>query len=79
MLHLSYFTLLFGLGKCACYATVSTFDNDIIYKTDRPVVGVLVQDMDPAIDEQWPGHTGYIPGSYVKFVEGGGARAVPIW
>lgn len=47
---------------------------------DAPIVGVLTQEMSYHLNTKWPGaFTSYIAASYIKFVEGGGARAVPIW
>lgn len=47
---------------------------------DRPIIGVLTQEISWHLDGKWPGvFKSYIAASYVKFVEGGGARVVPIW
>lgn len=47
---------------------------------DEPMIGVLAQEISYYLDGKYPGQYGsYIAASYVKFVEGGGARAVPIW
>lgn len=78
MLHISYLIFLFGLGSCAC-SKVSTLDNDLGYKTNRPVIGVLVQEIYDEIVQLWPGYTSYTQASVVKFFEGGGGRVVPIW
>lgn len=49
-------------------------------KTDTPIVGILAQEIAWHLDRHWPGvYDSYIAASYVKFVEGGGARPVPIW
>lgn len=49
-------------------------------KTDTPIVGILAQEIAWHLDRHWPGvYESYIAASYVKFVEGGGARPVPIW
>jgi len=48
---------------------------------NRPIIGVLSQEMDPTLDTLLPaGHnyTSYIAGSYVQWVESGGARVVPV-
>lgn len=42
------------------------------YPNERPIVGVLAQEMYDEVNET------YIAASYVKFVEAGGARVVPI-
>jgi gamma-glutamyl hydrolase len=45
-----------------------------------PMIGVLTQEISFYLDGKYPGQfKSYIAASYVKFVEGGGARAVPIW
>lgn len=47
---------------------------------DRPIVGVLTQEVGWHLESKWPGqYSSYIAASYVKFIEGGGARVVPIW
>lgn len=48
--------------------------------TDAPIVGILVQEIAWHLDRHWPDvYESYIAASYVKFIEGGGARPVPIW
>lgn len=80
MVYSSYLILLFCLGNCVCYTTVSKFDNELGYETDRPVIGILVQEIEPELDHQWPGvYKSFIAGSFVKLIEGGGGRVVPIW
>lgn len=48
---------------------------------DRPIIGVLAEEIAWSLldryEEQEP--FSHIAASYVKFVEGGGARPVPIW
>lgn len=45
-----------------------------------PLIGVLSQEISYYLDGKYPGeYNSYIAASYVKFVEGGGARVVPIW
>lgn len=47
---------------------------------DYPMIGILSQEQSYYLDGKFPGaYSSYIAASYVKFVEGGGARAVPIW
>lgn len=49
-------------------------------KNDSPIIGVVTEEIKWNLDALWPGvYESYIAASYVKFVEGGGARAVPIW
>lgn len=45
-----------------------------------PMIGILSQEIPSYSDENHPEKfQSYIAASYVKFVEGGGARAVPVW
>lgn len=47
---------------------------------DRPIVGILTQEIDYNLNKKYPNqYHSYIAASYVKFVEGAGARPVPIW
>ncbi|CAL1686453.1 unnamed protein product [Lasius platythorax] len=47
---------------------------------DRPIIGILTQEIDYNLDKKYPNqYHSYIAASYVKFVEGAGARPVPIW
>lgn len=43
---------------------------------NRPVIGILAQPIDPS--KATPTHHSYIAASYVKFLEGAGARVVPV-
>lgn len=49
------------------------------HTNDRPIIGVLSQEMPETLNNFFPGHKQFIPASYVKFLEGGGARVVPVW
>uniref|UniRef100_A0A1B6HVS5 folate gamma-glutamyl hydrolase n=3 Tax=Homalodisca liturata TaxID=320908 RepID=A0A1B6HVS5_9HEMI len=46
--------------------------------TDRPIVGVLSQELGEEAKSKYPGKTSFIPASYVKALEASGARVVPI-
>ncbi|KAH0951379.1 hypothetical protein HN011_007138 [Eciton burchellii] len=47
---------------------------------DRPIIGILTQEIDHNLNNKYPNqYHSYIAASYVKFVEGAGARPVPIW
>lgn len=47
---------------------------------DRPIIGILTQEIDYNLNKKYPNqYHSYIASSYVKFVEGAGARPVPIW
>jgi gamma-glutamyl hydrolase len=53
---------------------------DAVTINDEPMIGVLSQEISYYLDGKYPGQfNSYIAASYVKFVEGGGARVVPIW
>lgn len=55
-------------------------DKSELVINDSPIIGVLAQEISWHLNKKWPGaYTSYIAASYVKFVEGAGARAVPIW
>lgn len=45
----------------------------------RPIIGILSQELSDYMHDKYPGnYTSYIAASYVKYVEGSGARVVPI-
>lgn len=47
---------------------------------DDPMIGVLSLEQSYYLDGKYPGQfESYIAASYVKFVEGGGSRVVPVW
>lgn len=47
---------------------------------ESPIIGILSQEVSYALEQLYPGMYGsFIAASYVKFVEGAGARVVPIW
>lgn len=47
---------------------------------NSPIIGILAQEISWHLNKKWPDtYTSYIAASYVKFVEGAGGRAVPIW
>ncbi|KAL7295468.1 hypothetical protein TKK_0011120 [Trichogramma kaykai] len=46
----------------------------------RPVIGILTQEISYQLKELYPGpYNAYLAASYVKFIEGAGARVAPIW
>lgn len=80
MIRFCLLVLLLVFEKCNCHTIESNFDYAPTDKTDRPIIGVLAEEIAYDIDDEWPGvYESYIAASYVKFVEGGGARVVPIW
>ncbi|KAJ1528079.1 hypothetical protein ONE63_007996 [Megalurothrips usitatus] len=46
--------------------------------TDRPVIGILCLELSPTVKKFYGDHDSYIAASYVKFVEGAGARVAPV-
>uniref|UniRef100_A0A182Q613 folate gamma-glutamyl hydrolase n=1 Tax=Anopheles farauti TaxID=69004 RepID=A0A182Q613_9DIPT len=48
---------------------------------EQPVIGILSQELSYLMTQNYgdDGYDSYIAASYVKFVEGAGARVVPIW
>ncbi|BBN11618.1 gamma-glutamyl hydrolase [Marchantia polymorpha subsp. ruderalis] len=56
------------------------FDDGSVVRATQPLIGILTGEMDDMIGGFGTYHPGmsYIAASYVKFVESGGARAVPL-
>ncbi|XP_003699900.1 gamma-glutamyl hydrolase-like [Megachile rotundata] len=49
-------------------------------ENNRPIIGILTQELSYSQKAKYGSHyDSYIAASYVKFVEGAGARAIPIW
>lgn len=58
--------------------TKSVTDN--LPLNDAPIIGILSQEISYHLNGKWPGEfKSYIAASYVKFIEGGGGRVVPLW
>lgn len=75
MLHRWYLIVLLALAKFTGYTVVTKYDDEQkvekVQQTDRPIVGVLVSQIERSFDQQWPKkYESYIGASYVKFVEG---------
>ncbi|XP_036958248.1 zgc:171566 [Acanthopagrus latus] len=77
--------VLAGLSACLCCLLVGAAAAAVVVAAAaakvqqlnyRPVIGVLAQENLPG--DTFARGTSYIAASYVKFVEGGGARVVPI-
>lgn len=64
-----YSIFLFGFTS---YITIGV-------ESSSPIIGVLVQDVSNVMNRAFPGYYSYIAASYVKFIEGSGARVIPIW
>ena len=80
----------FLLISAICEFSVLTSGHALVTKTedfleadsinDEPLIGILSQEISYYLNGKYPGeYNSYIAASYVKFVEGGGARVVPIW
>ncbi|KAL0271748.1 UNVERIFIED_CONTAM: hypothetical protein PYX00_008746 [Menopon gallinae] len=46
---------------------------------NRPIVGVLTQEVTGKLVEYYGNHYAYIASSYVKYLESAGSRVIPIW
>lgn len=54
--------------------------NSYSHTNQYPIIGVLSQEISYQLEQIYPNrYKSFIAASYVKFVEGGGARVVPIW
>lgn len=74
--------LILGTGAAVNGQSVISIESETHqqHHNNAPIIGVLAQEMSRHLNTKWPGiYTSYIAASYIKFVEGGGARAVPIW
>jgi len=81
------FVLFFGRVESMVVIEADTggWPSDITSRVeynDRPIIGVLSQEMDDWIEENLPtkfeNYTSYIASSYIKWVEAGGARVAPV-
>jgi gamma-glutamyl hydrolase len=64
-----------GIGVCL-------YDKARAARNDRPVIGVMIQPLQPSNPRDAPllkYGSMYVPASYVKFVEAAGARAAPVF
>ncbi|KAF4524040.1 hypothetical protein B566_EDAN016023 [Ephemera danica] len=65
--------LLFSMG----YGSSNEINAKLV--NDRPIIGVLTQELSSSLEGVYgENYTSYIAASYVKFLEGAGARVVPI-
>lgn len=76
-------TIFVGLAVTSvvnCQFIIDQSNFVVSEENDTPIIGVLTQEISYHLNSKWPGEfKSYIAASYVKFVEGGGARVVPIW
>ncbi|KAJ1529678.1 hypothetical protein ONE63_006434 [Megalurothrips usitatus] len=54
-------------------------DNEIDENNDRPIIGILSQELPEKRRPEWKKYKSFISASYVKFIESAGGRVVPIW
>lgn len=55
-------------------------DADVFVENNSPIIGVLAQEIAYSLEKIYPGeYHSFIAASYVKFIEGGGGRVVPVW
>lgn len=78
------FLFMYGIATVNGYSLISVDSHQGHLEqptpNDAPIIGVLAQEMSYHLNTKWPGvYSSYIAASYIKFIEGGGARAVPIW
>jgi gamma-glutamyl hydrolase len=79
---LKFFLFVAFFAFTSAKAIVKKTDDllDAVPINNDPMIGVLSQEISYYLDGKYPGqYNSYIAASYVKFVEGGGARVVPIW
>ncbi|KAL7050913.1 hypothetical protein ACKWTF_004267 [Chironomus riparius] len=80
LLLLLFSIIKFHLIKCG---TIINKSSDIFSApaiNDEPIIGVLSQEMTSYLRSKYADqYHSYIAASYVKFIEGGGARVVPVW
>lgn len=74
-------SLLLNVNTTKLQAVIdSAHSATVVLTNTSPMIGVLAQEISYHLNSKWPGvYTSYIAASYVKFVEGAGARPVPIW
>lgn len=59
----------------------SACGQSVVPLNDRPIIGVLAEEIAWSLRDRYEDQEpfSHIAASYVKFIEGGGARPVPIW
>jgi len=73
---------LAGFTNCRSLVTTKLSNLfEAVELNDQPIIGVLTQEFSYTyLEKKYPDQFhSYIAASYVKFVEGGGARVVPVW
>ncbi|XP_063698972.1 gamma-glutamyl hydrolase-like [Culicoides brevitarsis] len=75
--YFSLFCLIFSLT--GSFGAIN-FTTSSPVVNEYPIVGVLAQEIAYSLEQKYPGqYKSFIAASYVKFVEGGGARVIPIF
>ncbi len=49
-----------------------------LIRNTRPIIGIVAQEGNERTEKYFPDHKSFIAASYVKAVEGSGARVIPI-
>ncbi|XP_065074467.1 gamma-glutamyl hydrolase-like isoform X3 [Ochlerotatus camptorhynchus] len=71
---------LVGIANAATVISAEVPMRQQTQLNEEPVIGVLAQEMSYSLAAKYEeDYESYIAASYVKFVEGAGARVVPIW
>lgn len=71
------FSLIFTFSS-VLFANMGECIN-IVNSNSSPVIGILTQNIYGKLESFYPDYKTVIVASYVKFIEGAGARVVPIW
>lgn len=80
MWKILFFIALCGLSSAKIILEKTDDLLNAVTINEDPIIGVLSQEISFYLDGKYPGEfNSYIAASYVKFVEGGGARVIPIW
>lgn len=71
----------FNLFLTISFFFVLNINFDVLgnHLNERPIIGILTQEITSTLNSSFPGHKQFIAASYVKYLEGGGARVVPVW
>lgn len=74
------FYFIYEIVSCKAIFTIPNDLLEAVEVNNDPMIGILAEEQSYYLDGKFPGQfSSYIAASYVKFVEGGGARVVPIW
>ncbi|XP_043474242.1 gamma-glutamyl hydrolase B-like [Leptopilina heterotoma] len=74
------FTGFFALLSTILIVSANPVKRSIPKINNEPIIGILSQELIPGLYSSYSNeYDSYIAASYIKFVEGAGAQAVPIW